>query len=359
MLAAGLGRRLRPLTATIPKPVIPVLGRPIAVEILHRLAMHGVDDVVVNLHHLPEQVERIVGLGNETGLPVVHYSYEPRILGTAGGLAQAAPWLLGHGPVLVHNCDFLSDIDLDGAVQAHLESGFAATLVLAPPREGYPVVDVDESGRVLSIAGRPEPDPGRVRGSYLFTGCHVIDEEVLERIPRGRPSDIVTEVYRPLVAEGRLGGWLHRGFWWEFGDPVRYLEGTLRLIDLPLARRLEITTHDGVRETHGGRAAIGPGAMLREGVRVEGRAAIGMACLIGRDAVLHDSVIMPEAWIGPGCRLERTIVGPGVEVPGGFRARDMMICEARSVVDDDPVPGARREGCVVVCPLAGERRSSS
>ena len=354
LLSAGLGLRMRPLTLRVPKPAIPVLGRPMAVEILNRMKDHGVGKVVINLHHLPEEVVRAVGEGEPAGLPGVRYSREETILGTGGGLGKAADLLRGDGPILVHNCDFLSDIDLRAVVADHRASGRLATLVLAAPRTGYPVVDVDRDGTVLSIAGLPAVAEDQVAGSYLFTGCHIIDESLLDRIPADRPSCVVAHLYRPLIEERKIGSYLHTGFWWEFGTPERYLDGSLELIDLPLEKRLAVTTHDPVREINGGIAAVGPGAMLKEGVRVVGRAAIGLACLVGKDSEIKDSVIMPEAWVGPGSRLERVIVGPGVEIPARSEFKNAMICgKPGSGCREDS--GVRQQGDLLISDFAPER----
>jgi len=326
LLSAGFGTRMRPLSLTLPKPAVPVLGRPIAVQILNRLARCGVTEAVVNLHHLAGVVRQMLGSGADAGLPPIRFSFEETILGTAGGLAKAAPLLRGEGPIVVRNCDFLSDIDINAAVDAHRRSGLAATLVLAPARAGYSTVDVDGLGRVLSLAGRPACDPAQVAGSYLFTGCHVIEERLLDRIPEGIPSDIVRDVYWPLAAEGQLGSVLHGGFWWEYGSPELYLEGTLRLMDLPAEQRRQIALHDPVQELQGGLVAVGTGARISDTVKVDGHAALGFTSFISERVVLRDSVVMPEAWIGPDCRLTRVIVAPGVEIPAGFSIENAVVC---------------------------------
>jgi mannose-1-phosphate guanylyltransferase len=345
LLAAGLGRRMLPLTSGIPKPALPVLGRPIAVEILRRMRRFGVEEAVMNLHHLPDAVKHVLGDGNMGCLPRVRFSHEPTILGTGGGIGNAAPLLRGAGPILIHNCDFLSDIDFESALRSHRAAGLPATLVLAAERPGYATIEVDSAGRVLSLAGEPKVDPGRVAGRHLFTGCHLIDEGVLDIIPAGRASSIVSDVYRDLAARGRLGSFVHEGFWWEFGTPELYLDGNLRLLDLAEDRRSEIASHDPVRRVAGGLAALGAGATVQPGARVEGRVALGLASMLGRDASVRDSVILAESWIGPGSRLERVVVGPDVEIPAGFQGRNALVAR----IDGQPlVPGVRREGDLLI-----------
>lgn len=332
VLAAGVGERMLPLTLTQPKPAIPVLGRPLAVQILIWLGRHGVDEAVLNLHHLPEVIRRRVGPGGCHGLPPIHYIYEGEILGTAGGLRNAAGLLRGGSPIVVCNSDFLSDIDLAAVLETHRSAGLPVTLVLATARPGYSEVSTDAAGRVLSLAGKPIADPARVTGRWLFTGCQVIDEEVLERIPAGRPSDLLHEVWRPLAAQGRLGSHAHDGFWWEFGSPELYLEGSLRLLDSTSERRRRICAEqDPVRPLGGGHAAVGPGAEVDPSARVRGTAALGYATHVSADAVIEDSVVMPEAWIGPSCRLKRSVIAEGVELPAGFAVERALVC-----LDPDP-----------------------
>jgi len=350
LLSAGYGQRMLPLSLTLPKPALPVLGRPIAVQILHRMARFGVREAVLNLHHLAGLVRRMFGPGGESGIPPLRFSFEETILGTAGGVGRAAALLRGAGPILLCNCDFLSDIDLRAAVEAHRRSGLPATLVLAPAREGYSTVLADDRGRVLSLAGKPEADPSRAAASYLFTGCHFIEESLLERIPGDRPADIVRDVYRPLAAEGLLGSVVHEGFWWEFGTPSLYLQGTFRLLDLPADQRRDIALHDPVHRLDLGVAAIGTGAQFHESARIEGHAALGFASYVSERSRVEDSVVMPEAWIGPDCRLKRCIVAPAVELPAGFEIEDALIC-ADPGADTEIPDSTRRVGGVLVGPL--------
>jgi NDP-sugar pyrophosphorylase family protein len=357
LLSAGFGVRMRPLTYTLPKPAIPVLGRPIAAQILHRMACNGVTEAVVNLHHLAGVVRSMLGSGADSGLPPIRFSFEETILGTGGGVRKAAPLLRGAGPILLNNCDFLCDIDLRTVLGEHRRSGLRATLVLAPPRAGYSIVEVDGTGRVLSLGGRPEADPGQVAGSYLFTGCHVIDESLLERLPENRPSNIVLDLYRPLAAEGLLGSVVHEGFWWEFGSPALYLEGSLGLFDLASETRRQILDHDPVQELDGGLAAVGTGAKMHTTAELRGRAALGFASYISERVRLVDSVVMPEAWIGPGCRVERSIVAPGVEVPSSLEIEEMVVC-ADPGPDTSLPAGSRRDNGLLFSPLRAEQDRS-
>lgn len=353
LLAAGVGRRMFPLTLLQPKPAISVLGRPLVVQILHWLGLKGVEQAVINLHHLPEGITGILGDGKCPGLPEVQYSHEEEILGTAGGIRHAEEMLRGHGPIVVCNSDFLSDIDLAAALEAHLRSGLAATLVLAPSRPGYTVVRRASNGLVLSLGEPSGGDHSATDEKYLFTGCHIIDEELIERIPVEPPSDIVRHVYRPMVAERQLGSFVHDGFWWEFGSPELYLDGCLRLLGLSADRlNLISTDHDTIRQLDQARVAIGPGADLHKTAELHGLAALGFSSYVSAGARIEDSVIMPEAWIGPNCELKHSVIGQGVELPAGFRCRNVLVCQ-----DPDPTrelpPSTRRESGMLLYSFAG------
>lgn len=348
VLSAGLGLRLRPLTLELPKPAIPVLDRPILLHILSRIARSGVRSAAVNVHHLAGEVDRIVA--SSDGLPETHISVEPVLLGTAGGLRQAAPFLRGGGPILVHNGDCLSDIDLGALAAHHRESGKLATLALVPPRPGYGTVEVGVGGEVLSLAGAPVVPAARVAARLLFTGCHVVDEAVLDLIPPEGPSSIVTDVYRPLAARGDLGGYVHNGYWWEFGEPDVYLEGSLGLIDLPPASLARICEGAAVRPISGGRGVVGVGVEIAPGARIDGRCVLGRGSRVAADAVLADCVLLDDARVGSGCRLTRVIVGPRTEIPPRFECRDAIV--GRAPTGCATPAGIERVGANLVRPLS-------
>jgi mannose-1-phosphate guanylyltransferase len=345
VLAAGRGERMRPLTHFLPKPAIPVLGRPMIEQVLRQLADLGVRDVVMNLHHQADLLARVVGDGSAAGLESLRFSRETTILGTGGGIRHAAHLLRGHGTILVRNSDFLSDLDLEALLRAHRASGALATLLLAPARPGYSAVEVDRDGWVLSLAGRPQADPRRVAGRHLFTGLHLIEEQVLDLIPGEGPSDIVRDLYWKLAEQGRLGSAKTAGFWWEFGAPKEYLEGCLRLIDLPAEERARVARTDPIRTIGAARVALGAGVEIDPAsVEMIGRVGVGFAANLGEGVSIEDSVVMNEAWLGPGCRLKRAVVGPGMELPAGLEVEDAMV---------GPAPDStEREGGLEIVPLS-------
>jgi mannose-1-phosphate guanylyltransferase len=355
VLSAGLGLRMRPLTHAVPKPAIPVLGRPILLQILARLRGPGVTRAVVNVHHLADAVEKLVA--RSEGLPETRISREPVLLGTGGGLRQAAPDLRGAGPILVHNGDCLSDIDFARVAEHHRRSGKLATLVVVPARPGYGTVEIGREGEVLSLAGSPKVPPERVHSSRLFTGCHVIDEAVLDRIPPEGPSCIVTDVYRPLASEGLLGSFLHDGFWWEFGEWDVYLKGSLRLIGLGDAPRARIAACDPVLSLGDARLARGEAVRIDDTASFTGSVALGQGCTIERGASIEDSVLLDGVRVGAGTRLCRVVVGPGASLPAASELLDLVVCRDPGVLELPPE--IDRVGANLLRPVSAPRRGRS
>ncbi len=223
LLAAGLGTRLRSLTETTPKVLLPVAGRPILVWNLLLLKRHGITDVIVNLHHLGEQVVQAIGDGSRLGMRVA-YSHEPEIQGTGGGIRQAALFLKD-GPFLVLNGDTLSACDLTDLIAAHRTGKALATLVLRedPEASRWGPVTVDAGARILQINGKPPlaPQARPLPAPCMFAGIHVLEPEVLDAIPPG-PSSII-DVYHALLGKGRvLRGWRMNGYWSDIGTRERY-----------------------------------------------------------------------------------------------------------------------------------------
>jgi len=296
VLAAGLGLRMRPLTALCAKPALPVLNRPLLHWTLSLLARHGVTDVAINLHHRPASVRRAVGDGSAFGLHVL-LSLEREILGTAGGPRRLRQFF-GDEPFLLVNGDVFLDFDLTGLVARHVASGARATLALKAnpnPRVYGPVVTAS-NGAVRSIAGLPSPARGTVS---LFTGVHVLDPSLLDRLPPGS-SDSVRDLYAPMVARGeRLMGVRVRGAWYDLGNPRLYLEAQTALLASGVGGSLVDAT-----------VGIGRGARVV-------RSVVGPGSRIGPEASVVDSVLWDGVVVGARGRVRRSILASGVHVAPG------------------------------------------
>lgn len=237
ILAAGLGTRLRPLTNTIPKPLLPVGGTPLIVWNLLLLRHHGIRDVIINLHHLGDLIEKELGDGSTVGMRI-SYSHEPRILGTGGGLKQAERFFEGES-FLVLNGDTLCDLDVGALCQFHREENPLATMVVRddPDVDRWGALELDVDQRILRINGRGRGGEGPVV-KRMFAGVHIIHPRLLRTLPAGRESSIIDAYAREIERGEPVFGYTLHGYWSDVGTPQRYAEaqadiqrGLLRLSD--------------------------------------------------------------------------------------------------------------------------------
>jgi NDP-sugar pyrophosphorylase family protein len=237
ILAAGLGTRLRPLTNTIPKPLLPVGGTPLIVWNLLLLKRHGFRQVVINLHHLGPMIEQVLGSGSKFGMRII-YSHEPVILGTGGGIKQAEPHFSGE-PVLILNGDTLVELDLEALYDFHRTRGAAATLVLREDSEAarWGLVEVGDKGQILRITGKGLMDfvPATLR---MFAGIHILHPQLLREVPKGVASSIIDPYVRAIEQGEPVLGYDLQGYWSDIGTAERYAQaerdvqaGLIRLED--------------------------------------------------------------------------------------------------------------------------------
>lgn len=238
ILAAGLGTRLRPLTNTIPKPLLPVGGTPLIVWNVLLLKRHGFRQVVINLHHLAPMIEQALGTGSKFGVRII-YSHEPVILGTGGGIKQAEPHFSGE-PVLILNGDTLVELDLEALCDFHRARNAAATLVLREDADAarWGLVEVGDEGQILRITGKGLMDPVSST-SRMFAGIHILHPRLLREVPKGTASSIIDPYVRAIAQGEPVLGYDLQGYWSDIGTAERYAQaerdvraGLIRLEDL-------------------------------------------------------------------------------------------------------------------------------
>ena len=292
ILAAGYGTRARPLSYVRPKPLFPVLNKPLIQYAIDRLEAAGVEEAVVNAHHLADRlVDDLTGAVSNLTLFTLR---EDIILGTGGGIRNAEPFLVD-GPFAVINSDIYTDIDLAPVFERHLQSGALATLVLHD-HERFNMVglegDGETGGRIIGFRNRHGTAP-RV---LAFTGIHVIDPALLARIPEG-PGDIIAVYQQAIDQRERIEAYVADGLdWWDAGTIDSYLDLHGHL----LARWPE------------GPVLLGDLAEVEPGAEVTGWASLGLAAKVSAGAVVKDSVLWPGAVVAPGVRIERCVVADGV-----------------------------------------------
>jgi NDP-sugar pyrophosphorylase family protein len=229
ILAAGKGTRLAPLTHTRPKPLMEVAGRPMLVHLLEFLRAGGIDEVVMNLHHLGHRIEAAIGDGTAFGMRV-RYSHEDPILDTGGGIAHAHK-LLGDEPFVVANGDSLLEVPLRELLAFHRDRGGVATLALRPDPEAarYGLIEMDAADRVRRIVGLPDPaagvGPDTVLRGFMFPGLHVLEPEIFRWMEDPPPFSITRLTYPRLLAAGRpLFGWVTSARWVNIDTPAALAE---------------------------------------------------------------------------------------------------------------------------------------
>ncbi|WP_082943587.1 sugar phosphate nucleotidyltransferase [Mycobacterium sp. 1274761.0] len=344
ILVGGQGTRLRPLTLSAPKPMLPTAGLPFLTHLLSRIAAAGIEHVVLGTSYKAGVFESEFGDGSKLGLQI-EYVVEEEALGTGGGIANVAH-KLRRDTAVVFNGDVLSGADLGALLATHRDHDADVTLHLVrvgDPR-AFGCVPTDADGTVTAFLEKTADPPT----DQINAGCYVFKREIIDRLPKGRALSVEREVFPQLLADGyKVCGYVDASYWRDMGTPEDFVRGSSDLVrgiaPSPAlhGHRGESLVHDGAAVAPGalliggtvvGRGAeIGPGARLDgavifDGVRVEAgsvieRSIIGFGARIGPRALIRDGVIGDGADIGARCELLRGArVWPGVAIPdGGIR----------------------------------------
>jgi mannose-1-phosphate guanylyltransferase len=306
VLTAGNATRLRPLSLVRAKGAVPVAGLPIATRILRWLAAAGVEDAVLNLHHLPYTLTRRIGDGSSLGLRV-RYSWEVPLLGSAGGPRRALP-LLGSPAVLIINGDTLTNVDLTALIAEHQRTGALITLAVVPNTapDKYGGLAVDANGRVTGTVRRGTGQP-----SSHFIGAQIVNASAFDSVPADTPYESIATLYPDLIARhpGSVRAWHCDAEFLDIGTPADYLDSSL---------------------------VIG----AREGVAID----IGDNCRIAPSARLHRSIIWDDVVVEDGVMLRETIVTDGVRVPADTSWHGVILRKAEGELG----PGEKQIGQMTV-----------
>jgi mannose-1-phosphate guanylyltransferase len=319
ILVGGEGTRLRPLTSTVPKPVVPLVDRPLIVFMLEWLRRHGVEDVVLCCGFLPTKVEDVLGDGSALGLRL-HFIAEPEPLGTGGALKYAESRL--DERFLMLNGDVLTDLDLTAQIAQHERTRAQGTLALVGVEDptAYGLVRLDEDNSVREFVEKPSAD--EVDTNLISAGAYVLERTVVDRIPAGRAVSIERELWPALVGNG-LYGFPCEAYWSDIGTPDRYLQATFDIIegriDTAVGAQLGgdyLEVADSV--ANAGRivppSVVEDGCQIESGAQVGGLTVLGRGVSVGAGTVIERSVVLAGSEIGPGCVLRDCIVAPGARI---------------------------------------------
>lgn len=325
MLAGGEGTRLRPLTFTTPKPVIPLAGRPFLSFMLDWLRDHGVTEAILSCGFRSDDVRQVLGDIYE-GMRL-RYVVEDEPLGTAGPVRLALDEGVLEERLLVLNGDCLTDLDLTAELAQHESMGARVTLALAAVEDtaSYGVVPTAADGSVEAFLEKTEAE---VPTNRINAGAYVVQREVVETlIPAGRAVSFEREVFPALVGDG-LYGYATEGYWIDIGTPQRYLEATFDLLSGTPASRLPARDETG--------SLIGEGCVVA-GAHVGPQAVLGAGCSVGSDSTVERSVLHERVRVGADCVVREAVLADGVRVGDGARIEPGAIVGAGAMVAEGAV----------------------
>ncbi len=308
ILVGGFGTRLRPLTLTTPKQMLPVAGRPMIERVVAKLAEHGVTDAILSLGYRPDAFIEAYPDDVCEGVRL-HYAVEPEPLDTAGAVRFAAVDAGIDSRFIVVNGDVLTDLDLAALWKFHVDAGAEGTIHLVPVEDPsrFGVVPTDASGRVEAFVEKPP----RVEApsNWINAGTYVLEPSVIDRIPAGRKVSIERETFPAMVADGTLFAYQSDVYWVDAGTPATYLQVQLDLID-----GVRGPAEEAVAES----ATVSTGADVRHSVVMSG-------AVVESGATVVDSAVLPGAVVERGASVVGSIVGPAATIGENARVADLCV----------------------------------
>ena len=314
ILAAGFGTRLAPLTQKVPKPMVPVMNRPLLEHTIELLRLSGIREIAVNVHHLPKQVTDHFGDGSGFGVDL-HFSKEEKIMGTAGGI-KAVQGFLDGGPFLVINSDIIVNIDLNRVLQFHRDRGSCLTLVVredASP-EQYDPIEIQEDGRIVHFVGASSMNIPDSTHRVMFTGIQIMEPEIFSRIPAGQFCGTAEDVFPEMIQEGLpVFGYLHKDYWIDMGNRNQYLKVHRDALD----GKTRLTPGPGENPQGPSIVSpvfIGPNCHIAPDAKVGPYVVLGNGCRVENKAVIENSVLWDGVTVRENCSVMESILGTRVTV---------------------------------------------
>ena len=309
ILAGGLSTRLYPLTLDVPKPLVPVLDRPVVDHVIAYLARSGVDDLTINVHYFADAIERYIGTGERWDVRM-SYLREPELLGSAGAVKQVADKF--DETFVVIGCDDITDVDLGAAIEFHRSRNAEATIVLAHAADvtQYGVVVTEGDGRISHF--QEKPAAGTQMSNLVNTGIYIFEPAVLERIPDTTFYDFGRQVFPDLLAaEARFFGMPQSAYWCDIGTPPEYRRCHFDALAGAIALRA------GEGATVRGGVLYGAGARVDPSARIVGPACMGNASNVATGAVIERSIFWSGVSVGAGATVCDAVLADGVTVEAG------------------------------------------
>lgn len=326
VLVGGEGTRLRPLTETTPKPLLPLVDRPILDHVLDHLVAHGVREVIMSSPYLEETFDPFIR--SRRGVPAITWVTEGQPLGTGGAIVSVRDEL-GDEPFLALNGDILTDLDLTTMLERHRARHAAVSIALhhVEDARAFGLVETEGDGRVTAFREKPsDPTPGDVNA-----GTYVLDPAVLRTWEPGRTISIEREIFPALIERDvPVFAFLADAYWIDLGTPAQYVRAHADL----LAGRLAGRSYPA--------PWIGPGAEVDPTARLAASVAVGRGCRVAPGASLDSAVLLPDAAVEEDAELVRSIVGPGAVIGRGATLIDAVVGSGLRIAPGERLEDERR-----------------
>jgi mannose-1-phosphate guanylyltransferase len=332
ILVGGQGTRLRPLTDRTRKDMLPLVDRPLLSYTFAHLARYGVERGIVSCGYLPEQIGSAFGAGY--GGLALEYAVEPEPLGTGGAIGFAAREL--DDSFFALNGDSLREADLEELLRFHRSTGAKATILLTPVADPsrYGLVRLATDGRVETFLEKPRPED--IDTDLINAGLYVLEPEVLELVPEGRPVSIEREVFPRLAEAGAVFGVALPGYWLDVGTPESYLQAHRDVLERTFTTEIgdalgaDFTLVDPSAEVDSQARLVppvyvGPGAIVEAGARVGSLAVLGEGSRLGENAVIENAVVGAGATVGAGSVVVGSVIGDEAVLGDGCELRNLAV----------------------------------
>ncbi|KAJ8126779.1 hypothetical protein O1611_g6859 [Lasiodiplodia mahajangana] len=310
ILVGGFGTRLRPLTLTMPKPLVEFANKPMILHQIEALAAVGVTDVVLAVNYRPEIMERVLKeYEDQLGLKI-HFSLEPEPLGTAGPLKLAEDILAkDNSPFFVLNSDVTCEFPFKQLVEFHKAHGDEGTIVVTkveePSKYGVVVHKPNHPSRIDRFVEKPV----EFVGNRINAGLYILNPSVLSRIEKNRPTSIEQETFPAVVRDGQLHSFDLEGFWMDVGQPKDFLTGTCLYLSSLAKKNPKLLVSPSESYVYGGNVMVDESARIGKNCRIGPNVVIGKNCVIGDGVRLQRCTILPGSKIKDHAWIKSTIVG--------------------------------------------------
>jgi len=313
ILAAGFGTRLKPLTNNLPKPLFPILNRPILEHTINFLKSQGIQEIAINLHHKSEKIINYFGDGKKLGVNL-HYSKEEKILGTAGGIKKLQKFFKNE-PFYVINSDVLTDINLNDVMRFHKEKKSKLTLVVrkvSNTNKYQPILRSDQ-GRIESFLGHSITN-SKNSTQVMFTGIQIIEPDIFSRIPENKFCGTTEDVFPKMIMDGLpVYGYLHQGYWIDIGTRETYIKIQADVLDGRLILKTPPSMNPG-EHLIAPPVHIGKDCRITQEAQIGPNAVLGNNCYLHKGAVVKNSILWPGVTVNTGCTIENSVIGMGTVI---------------------------------------------